>query len=74
MIFLAGMRIKDYYENLWTKGEADPSAHIRLWCSPYKRARETARLIKEAAGTYYLLLKLETIDQFLFMLRIYYYR
>jgi len=46
----AGRRIKDFYESLWSKGEADPSSHVRLWCSPYKRARQTAKLLKEESA------------------------
>jgi broad specificity phosphatase PhoE len=45
----AGEQIKNYFEQ--TYGNADKSKwKCRIWTSTYKRARQTAQFIKEAAG------------------------
>jgi broad specificity phosphatase PhoE len=41
----AGAHIARYYEST-----ADEKRHVRLWLSPYRRTRETADAITEAAG------------------------
>jgi len=47
----AGRQIRAYYESLRSnEDDSFDSDHVRLWVSPYKRARETARLIKEETG------------------------
>jgi len=46
----AGKMIKNYYKNLMDEGSFKKGTHVRLWVSPYKRTRETARIIKEESG------------------------
>lgn len=43
----AGRQIKKFYESL----DLPEQPHVRLWVSPYKRARETAKYIQEEAGS-----------------------
>jgi len=46
----AGKQIRQYYEGLMATGEFQKGSHVRLWCSPYKRTRETAKIIQEETG------------------------
>lgn len=51
-----GVLLKEHLKQLFSEGEtsatlaASRHPHIRLWNSPYKRTRQTADLLQEAAG------------------------
>jgi len=46
----AGDEVKKYFNQLFGTDHPPEGFHCRMWTSPYKRARQTAQHIKEAAG------------------------
>jgi len=45
-----GRKIKEYYQHKFQSQTPPEDWYCRIWTSPYKRARQTAELIKEASG------------------------